>query len=408
MSKRIYWKKGMRLTDEVLSMSDNCTSDLIGKSMLLSAGGNYGLFPAPHPFNVNLNINKNIIDVVSLNCMGITRDGSFIDVEYDTNYTSSFDTRTIIPSSKEDMVFILCISPTSEWRDTNDGMCEPVYSFALIEEFSPVPAKSLPIARIVYDENCWRMDDINFVPPCLFISSSEKYEELASNFTRCLKTINALLPAKFITEKKNALTVFWPAVQNLLITMDKESSMMSPMSLFANVQKLVASFVCACSIDDYINLGYPEIFLNYINYPYNYQDAYAKIKEGIELCFSITEKIENFESQVPEETPKVIESPTISNNQLIQNIEYGEVTIDVKNNEPGSTVYYTIDGTNPTSSSYSGTKITLDSGFTNHWHKEPPKFFDINLVSIKNGKRSAVSSYKIKITKGKKFGGKEI
>ena len=134
MSKRISWKKGMRLTDEILSMSDNCTSELIGKALVLSAGGNFGLFPNSRPFSLSLDINKNVIDVVSMNCLGITRDGTLIDVNYDTNYTNSFDTRTTIPGSSEDAVYILCISATGEWRDTNDGLCEPSYSFSIIDE----------------------------------------------------------------------------------------------------------------------------------------------------------------------------------------------------------------------------------------------------------------------------------
>ena len=77
-------------------MSDNCTSELIGKALVLSAGGNFGLFPNYRPFSLSLDINKNIIDVVSLNCLGITRDGTLIDVNYDTKYTNSFDTRTTI------------------------------------------------------------------------------------------------------------------------------------------------------------------------------------------------------------------------------------------------------------------------------------------------------------------------
>ena len=237
MSKRISWKKGMRLTDEVLSMSDNCTSELIGKALVLSAGGNFGLFPNSRPFSLSLDINKNIIDVVSMNCLGITRDGTLIDVNYDTNYTNSFDTRTTIPGSSEDAVYILCISATGEWRDTNDGLCESVYSFSIIDENSSVPANALPIARIVYDEYCWRMDEINFVPPCLFVSSHDKYEEQYLRFKQLLGKLDTILPHKFITEQKDALKIYWPIVQQLAITIDKERDFMTPMMLLGNIQK---------------------------------------------------------------------------------------------------------------------------------------------------------------------------
>lgn len=319
MSKRISWKKGMRLTDEVLSMSDNCTSELIGKALVLSAGGNFGLFPNSRPFSLSLDINKNIIDVVSMNCLGITRDGTLIDVNYDTNYTNSFDTRTVIPGSNEDAVFILCVSSTGEWRDTNDGLCEPAYSFNVIDENTSVPANSLPIARIIYDEYCWRMDEIDFVPPCLFVSSHDKYEELHSIFKQLLGKIDAILPHKFITEQKVALKIYWPIVQQLAITIDKEKDFMSPMMLLGHIQKCVSGFVLACSLDEYITLGDPEIFQNYVRTPYSYKNVYKKIQEGLELCTSISVKIDGFDAEEPAPKPKNnLPIPTIDSNQLHQ------------------------------------------------------------------------------------------
>ena len=408
MSKRISWKKGMRLTDEILSMSDNCTSELIGKALVLSAGGNFGLFPNSRPFSLSLDIKKNIIDVVSMNCLGITRDGTLIDVNFDTNFTNSFDTRTVIPGSNEDAVFILCVSSTGEWRDTNDGLCESVYSFNIIDENSSVPANSLPIARIVYDEYCWRMDEINFVPPCLFVSSHDKYEEQYLKFKQLLWKLDTILPHKFITEQKNALKIYWPIVQQLAITIDKERDFMTPMMLLGNIQKCVSGFVLACSLDDYITIGEPEVFQNYIRTPYSYKNVYQKIQEGLELCTSISVKIEGFSVQEPSTAPVVLEAPSIPKKQLKQAVEYGPVFVKIQNNAPGSIIHYTTDGTNPSSSSKSGDTITLDSGFRNDWHKEPQKSFTIKLISIKDGRQSDVATFQLEVKKGKSFDGPSI
>lgn len=400
MSKRISWKKGMRLTDEILSMSDNCTSELIGKALVLSAGGNFGLFPNSRPFSLSLDINKNIIDVVSMNCLGITRDGTLIDVNYDTNYTNSFDTRTLIPGSNEDAVFILCVSSTGEWRDTNDGLCEPAYSFNIIDENTSVPANSLPIARIVYDEYCWRMDEIDFVPPCLFVSSHDKYEELYSRFKQLLGKLDTILPHKFITEQKEALKIYWPIVQQLAITIDKEKYFMSPMMLLGSIQKCISGFVLACSLDDYITLGDPEIFQNYVRTPYSYKNVYKKIKEGLELCTSISVKIDGFEAEEPAPKPgPALSAPTLSSDQLNQSTKTGRIKLTVGNVFDGAELYYSVDGSEPSILSKKGSVITVDPHFKSDKNPEPDKQMTIKLRYKYNGSYSSIGTYQINVHK---------
>ena len=400
MSKRISWKKGMRLTDEILSMSDNCTSELIGKALVLSAGGNFGLFPNSHPFSLSLDINKNIIDVVSMNCLGITRDGTLIDVNFDTNYTNSFDTRTVIPGSNEDAFFILCVSSTGEWRDTNDGLCEPAYSFNIIDENTSVPANSLPIARIVYDEYCWRMDEIDFVPPCLFVSSHDKYEELYSRFKQLLGKLDTILPHKFITEQKEALKIYWPIVQQLTITIDKEKDFMSPMMLLGSIQKCISGFVLACSLDDYITLGDPEIFQNYVRTPYSYKNVYKKIKEGLELCTSISVKIDGFEAEEPAPKPgPALSAPTLSSDQLNQSTKTGRIKLAVGNVPDGAELYYSVDGSEPSILSKKGSVIIVDLHFKSDKNPEPDKQMTIKLRYEYNGSHSSIGTYQINVHK---------
>lgn len=400
MSKRISWKKGMRLTDEILSMSDNCTSELIGKALVLSAGGNFGLFPNSRPFSLSLDINKNVIDVVSMNCLGITRDGTLIDVNFDTNYTNSFDTRTVIPGSNEDAVFFLCVSSSGEWRDTNDGLCEPAYSFNIIDENTSVPANSLPIARIVYDEYCWRMDEIDFVPPCLFVSSHDKYEELYSRFKQLLGKLDTILPHKFITEQKEALRTYWPIVQQLAITIDKEKDFMSPMMLLGNIQKCISGFVLACSLDDYITLGDSEIFQNYVRTPYSYKNVYKKIKEGLELCTSISVKIDGFEVEEPAPKPgPALSAPTLSSDQLNQSTKTGRIKLTVGNVPDGAELYYSVDGSEPSILSKKGSVITVDPHFKSDKNPEPDKQMTIKLRYEYNGSHSNIGTYQINVHK---------
>ncbi len=408
MAKRILWKKGMRLTDEILTLSDKCTINYINKSLSLASINRMGLFPNAKAFCLSIDINKDIIDVVSIDCIGLTRNGSLIDAHYDTNYTNSFDTRIVIPDLNAENQYLLCLTVHDDWRDTNDGLCEPIYKFLIIEENSFVPDNALPVARLVFDEYCWRTDDLEFVPPCLFVSSHTKFIEQATKFSQLLKNINDYLPNNFHTGNNDALKIFWPIVQQLMITMDKDLDGMSPMNLLGNIQKFVGSFVCACTLDEYINIGEPQQYYSYIRKPYNFKDAYKLIQEGLELSLSINDKIEKFQSVEPTSYPDQLQAPTIEKKQLNQIIKYGSVKIKITNNTSGATIFYTTDGSTPTPSSKSGGTILIESGFSEDWHKEPDKHVTIKVVAYKDGKSSNVETYEAQIRKGNPFDGIHI
>lgn len=410
MAKRIMWKKGMRLTDEILALSDRCTEELVSKGFLLGACGRMGLIPSTRKFNISLDINNDVIDIVSIDCLGLTRNGRLIDVQYDTNYTDFFDTRVVIPSKQDTNIrFYLCISSIDGVRDTNDGMCETQYSFVLIEENTPIPDSSLPVARILYDEFCWRSDDNNFVPPCLYVNSHFRYEELAQQFIHSLKEINSGVPQHFYTEKKDAVKIFWPLLQQVLISMDKGLDTMTPMAFLANIQKLVSAFYCACCLDDYITISEPAQYLSFINTSCNYKNIYEIISNGVNLSYAINERINTFSAEPVnnvEDSP--LPSPSIEKSQLRQMIKFGSANIKVTNNAPGSTIYYTIDGSTPNQSSKSGNIIIIESGFTDDWHKEPPLNVTVKVVAYKDGVSSEVETYNVQIRKGNPFAGKQI
>lgn len=408
MSKRILWKKGMRLTDEVLTLSDKCTEELVSKGLVLGAYGCMGLMPSIRKFNISIDINNDIIDIVSIDCIGLTRNGKLIDVQYDTNYTNSFETRILIPSQNTDTRFYLCISALDDIRDTNDGMCENLYNFILIEENSPIPDCSLPIARILYDECCWRSDERDFVPPCLYIKSHPQYKELAQKFLHTLKEINSGLPQQLYTEKKDAVKIFWPLVQQIMISMDKEQDTMTPMTFLSYIQKLVSAFYCACYLDEYITINDPAQYISFINTSYNYGNAYEIINKGVNMSFSIKEKIKTFCVEPIHVANHILPAPSIDRDQLRQIIKFGSAQIKITNNAPGATIYYTIDGSIPNQSSKSGDTIIIESGFTDDWHKEPPKNITIKVIAYKDGIFSEVETYNAQIKKGNNFAGKQI
>ena len=384
----------MRLTDEVLRASDDSTIEIVGNSLALAAAGRFGLLPSTH-FNLSVNISKGLVDVESLNCTAVTKSGNVIDAHYDTKFTNSFDTRIQIPEGNGEKEYVLTINYTGQWKDSNDGYEEPIYSFSLMASNSSIPSNSLPIARIV-DEYGWRVDEIDFVPPCLFISSHQKYNELLKQFSDVLTEIDNKAKNLLHSNGKDIIRVFWPIVQQLMITVNKEQDLMTPMGLLANVQKCVSAFTCACELDDYIDLADADRFRNYIYAPYNYKDSYQRIKEGLDLCISINEKVSKL-NEGPQ-APSTIEAPTIANSQLIKRCTNSKARIQVTNNVSGATVYYSIDGNEP-SHSLKGQDIQLESGFNNLRKREPDKIVMVKLKAVLNGIESNTNTYEITLQK---------
>lgn len=384
----------MRLTDEALRTSDDCMMEFVANSIALATVGRFGLMPLA-PFELSVNISKEFVEVVSLNCTAVTKGGDVIDAHYDTKFTNSFDTRIQIPEGSNEKEYVLTINSTNQWKDSNDSFEEPIYTFSLMAPNSPIPSNSLPIARIV-DEYGWRMDDMDFVPPCLFVSSHHKYIELLKKFSEVLSDIDNKAKNLLHSNGKDIVRLFWPIVQQLMIVVNKEQDLMTPMGLLANVQKCVSAFTCACELDDYINLSDADIFRNYIYAPYNYKDSYQRIREGLELCVSINEKVCKL-SEGPQ-IPSTIEAPTIENSQLIKKCTNSKARVQVTNNVSGATIYYSIDGSEP-SLSLSGQTIQLESGFNNSRKREPDKTIVVKVKAVLNGTSSNINSYEIVLQK---------
>lgn len=397
MAKRVSWKKGMRLTEELLRASDSCHYEWLTSTMALASAGRFGLFSQLRQFEVSLNFTNGIVDVEALNCLALTKGGHLIDIHYDTRYSNTFETRVQIPDNRDNKEFILLVNAIQgKWAETNDGYESPEYDFSLIAENTPIPDNSMPIARIV-NEYGWRMDDIDFVPPCLYITSHQKYIDLAKRFEEVLIAIDTRVRNLLQSNGRDAIRIFWPIVQQQMITINKEYDLMTPMTLMSNVQKCISAFTCACELDDYLELEEAEKFVNYIYTPYNYKDAFIRIKEGLELCFSINEKVGKFNGETRE--PSTIEAPTISDSQLFNKCTENKVIIQIKNNVSGATVYYTIDGSEPTQASRSGQVIKIDCGFNNSNRKEPDKVIVVKVKAILNGVSSNTNIYEIILQK---------
>lgn len=403
MPKRIRWTKGMRLTDEVMRASDQCFIDFAKNAFVLASSGRFGLLPSAVPFEISLDISNGLVDVVSLNCTAITSGGDLIEAHYDTRYNNSFDTRIQIPVENDVTEYILAINADGDkWSDTNDGYEEQAYAFKLIPVNTPIGDNSLPIAHIVDSEyGGWRIDDVDFVPPCVFITAHSRFKELLDEFHSTLSAIDKKVAGLLKTGNRNVFVVLWPIIQQLLIEVDKERDSMSPINLMEKVQKCVSAFICACDLDDNLSIENADALRGYVVRPFNYKDAYVAIKEGIGICFRISENIENLQTAPtpPPAAPGLPEAPSIAPDQMTKRCSNRTAKVQLTNNAPGATVYYTIDGSEPSESSPKGLHVTLQNGFKKARVAEPDMTVTIKAKAVLNGVSSPTSAFQITLIK---------
>ena len=398
MTKRVFWKRGMRLTDEVLRMSDSYHAEFAGRAFLLATAGRFGLLPSTRHFRVSLDFNKNVLQVTSLDCLGLTRGGQLVDISFDSHFSQPGDTHVVLPSSGDDQALLLLVRSTGEWRDAGDGSCEPVWQFSLITENTPVRDDALPLARIVKDPE-WRSDD-QFVPPCLFLTSHDRYMELCNDFRSFLDRLEMLVPAKLVTDSGDARKIFLPEVRRLRIVMDKEAELMAPMSLFARVQECVSAFHCACTLDECLTLSEADKYEEYVRRSYHFKDCASRIREGLELVGEIVDKVERFEAEQPSEPePAVVPSPYIQNSDLHVFATSNDVRVEVFGLDPGTAGFYSIDGSDPSKPLQGGRYVPVNPGFNKTHTVEDDKTYQVKLKAVSNGRSSKVTTFSLVVTK---------
>lgn len=99
----------MRLSAELFTAADGAMLDVIRQAVLVSASGRYGLYKTAAPFELALNITSNMVEVISLTCNAVTKNGTLIDINFDSSYTNTFDSRVAIPANATDEAYLLVI-----------------------------------------------------------------------------------------------------------------------------------------------------------------------------------------------------------------------------------------------------------------------------------------------------------
>ena len=416
----------MRLTDDILRASDESKAEVIANAYVLAAAGRFGLLPAKHPFELSMNIGKGVLDVESLSCLATTRGGDIIDAHFDTRYNNTFHTRVVIPDTPGVEEYILTINTTpGQWKEVPNGFEEPEYTFALIAPETAVPDNAVPIGHIVDDQG-WRMDDVDFVPPCLFVASHWKYEELLRRFADALSTLDNKARATLNAGSREVIAMFWPLIQQLRIAADKERELMTPMTLLSQVQKCVSAFTCAADIYDALDVAEAKMYHSFVLAPYNYKEAYQRIKVGLNICFAISEKVEQLAGRVPPKPepqpqprkprqqkplstePSRPEPPILPDASSTVICKSPKTELKVMYSNRNANIFFTIDGKEPTQKSLKATKsptgfkIAFNNGFKGG-KTEPDKRMMIKMIAVVGSTCSDTAEYDIILQKSLDF-----
>lgn len=393
----------MRLTDDIMRASEEASATRIGNALTLASAGRFGLLPSRRQFKLSLNLHADSVEVQTLDCLAVTRGGFLLDVQLDTRYTDYIEKRVSLPDETgiNELFLTISVDPT-QWKETLNGYEEPVYAFNLVGVNSPIPDNALPLAHLVYLEQVrgWHIDEEDFVPPCLFVSSHWNYVELLNQFIQKIAEVEAKIYRLLQPGSHEVFQIFWPVVQQILIDTDKNRDLMTPMDLLGNIQKYVAIFTAACHLDPYLNLSDAETFRNYAFAPYDYMHVYPMIKEGLNYCFLINEKVDKIETRQPEKPMPTsnLEAPSIAEDKLYQNCKTSVISVPIINNVPGATVYFSTDGSVPSKPAVNG-KIKIKNTFNSVKEPEPDQEFVVKLKAVLNDSESDISSFTITLHK---------
>lgn len=404
MTKRIHWAKGMRLTDTLLRKSDELTLEMVGRCLRLAVNGCWGILPKEH-FEVSLGIQQEDIDIYELRCVGLTKSGFLIDIELD----GTSPTGIIIPDATDtDALLLYARVLPGDWKDAGEDLEEPPIGFELIPaNYQVNNPHVLPIARLVKSDEGWEQDT-GFIPPLLSVNSHPRMMELLERYVDILKATDIEARRQLTSEGHVAISIFWPVVRQLLITMDKERDGMTPKQFLGHVQKYVSAFVCATEIDPNLQLGNAELYYNYASVPYGYSDVTAKIEEGLQLCYDIKEKLQKL--QAKESKAETIATPVIHEKNRYVNCKSNTTQVPVDRVEQGATVLFTTNGKKPSSAS---AKAKRDSNgryyleFANDFKptadNEPDKHILISVAAMRNDALSEVGEYEVTLHKDSHF-----
>ncbi|MCH5224521.1 MAG: hypothetical protein J1D77_00930 [Muribaculaceae bacterium] len=292
MSKRVIWRRGMRLSSETFELMERLHATGVNAAAKLGAGARMGLYCGEKPFELGVNVQGNFLEVTTLRCDAITRGGVLVNIEFDSRFTNNKDTRVEIPSGAESKALYLVLEIDPEgWMETGVETVEQEFLFKLRTDESALGDNELPLGLLVYEYG-WRLDETSFVPPCLYVEAHDKYVRQLSRAVNLAKEMmNKCLSFTKVTEI-NLLSRLLETSTDVFHRLDKERDFLTPEELLVGVERLVGAFVIGCQLEEELELDDPDPYYDYIRKTYDKKNLYRDIETGLNLVAEINNKLE--------------------------------------------------------------------------------------------------------------------
>lgn len=301
------WKRGMRLTSEIFNTMESSHLESARMAVSVASAGRCGLFGAADDFSVSVNVDNGIAETVELRCVGVTASGKIVDLDIRPESATNPDTRVSIPAGHEDEAFLLTVRLMEEWREIDELRSEECYRFELVREGGSLGPDSLPVGRIV-NRFGWRLDETDFVPPCLYVHSHPTLMAQAARARQMAEALAEMCLASPECVARSLTGRVWSAASRLRNALDCEIQTIAPETFLVLVRGLVGEFIIGCSADSHVSLENPEPYVDYMRGVWDAGHVSRDIERGLALCAEVRGKMEVV-CTMTEEAPQAPERP---------------------------------------------------------------------------------------------------
>jgi hypothetical protein len=288
---RIFWERGLDITPEIFIGVDNYNTFQWNIIRKLNALRSYGILPG-RKFQIETNIDSDILSVRKLNCLAITQQGNLIDI----STPISFREIKLYECTNEDHYLVLRVRPYEiEPLEDNKPYARPKYDIEIKNTRTDIE-DGIPILKICRIDKKWEKDP-NYILPSVSFCADENLLKAYETITKKLSEITA----KFSDEDFYTLQI-----KLLEIELKNYSSSKSPFELITLLKKIIA--VSESYVKKLLkSTGDLDCLNEFVERKYNHNETAASLTTAYSCLDTIIRKLE--EKPEPEVKPEPVLLP---------------------------------------------------------------------------------------------------
>ena len=264
---KIHWKKGLEVTPEILTDTDNyhiAERSLLGRFF---ASRLYGLSPGTE-FYIKKEIDNDRVYIKKLECVAITRNGCIINVQENTPFNKELSL-----SNSEDAEFyvVLTVNPYAVTPDE--------YKLELKKTDETIE-NGIPVLKLYQNRRYWEID-ADYIPPSVALCSVDALKQLYVETKNTLNHIVGKLP------EGNA---FYAQIALLKLELDNYCLQESPQKFTLLLKKIC--WILKLYLKSIKKANQLPGVNAFIEMPYNHNEIREIVHSGVENLMNIDQRID--------------------------------------------------------------------------------------------------------------------